>query len=81
MELSLLRVSLSFVCDYFFKGLLTAYFKPVADKLDPVDEDHARRTEIFMKEGIPTWVAITGYIGLAIICQAISLSGLNVFEL
>lgn len=32
-----------------------------------MDPDQARRTEIFLKEGIPPWLAITGYIGLAII--------------
>ncbi|KAG0578467.1 hypothetical protein KC19_4G025400 [Ceratodon purpureus] len=38
-----------------------------ADKLDPLERDHARRVEIFMKERIPTWVAVTGYICLAVI--------------
>lgn len=36
-------------------------------KLDAMDRDHARRTEIFMKEGIPQWVALLGYIFLAIV--------------
>lgn len=42
-------------------------FVQIAEKLEPVDKDHARRTEIFMKEGIPWWVAVCGYISLAII--------------
>nr|XP_024380047.1 probable metal-nicotianamine transporter YSL6 [Physcomitrium patens] len=36
-----------------------------AEILDPIDRDHARRSEIFMKEGIPPWVAFTGYVILA----------------
>lgn len=38
-----------------------------ADKVDIADRDHARRIEIFTKEGIPPWVALSGYVALAAI--------------
>lgn len=39
----------------------------VAEKVDIADRDNARRTEIFMKDGIPPWVALAGYVTLAAI--------------
>lgn len=38
-----------------------------ADKSDPLVRDTLRRNEIFMKDGIPVWVAIAGYVTLAAI--------------
>lgn len=59
----------------FIRNFVVAVARPTddglfwmfAEKLDIADRDHARRTEIFMKDGIPTWVALLGYVCLCVI--------------